>query len=148
MALPFRQIPPWRQVAGCDPSAETFAAAKSIYAELVGLEREIEGDDVCKRRESIAASGVRLGELLAAAGFANYRAFMRTALLSDVAARAAALPADHHHALATPPPASSRFVDDVLDGYRLIASFFADLIGDFARYADTGRTLANSSYLV
>jgi PAS domain S-box-containing protein len=130
------------------PSAPSFAAAKAIYAELVGLERKIEGDNVRNRKASIAASGARLGELLTQAGFADYGAFMRTALLTELAARAAELPDDHQQILATAPAESSQFVRDALGSYRSIATFFTELIGDFARYADTGATLGeHSSYL-
>ena len=42
------------------PGGEHFAIAKSIYGELVALEREIEGDDVRQRKPSIEASVSRL----------------------------------------------------------------------------------------
>ncbi len=130
------------------PAAEPFAAAKAVYADLVALEREIEGDDVRKRKQSIAASGARLGELLSAAGFADYRAFMQTALLAEVVGRADALAEGHQQALATAPPGSSPFVRGILGSYQLIAGFFGDLIGDLARYANVADALGqHSTYL-
>ena len=119
-----------------------------MYADLLSVEREIEGDDVRKRQQAMAAAGTRLGELLIASGFPDYLSFMRTALLTEMAGRAAALASHHRQTLATPPPGASQFVRDVLGGYELIAGFFAELIGDLAHYADVGETLgAHSAYL-
>ena len=130
------------------PSAATFTAAQAVYADLLAVERKVEDDDVRRRKHAIGAAGTRLRELLIASGFPDYRSFMRTALLSEMAGRAAALPSDHRQTLVTPPPGASRFVREVLSGYQLIAGFFAELIGDLAHYADVGETLgAHSAYL-
>jgi len=130
------------------PGAEHFAAAKAIYAELVALEREIEGDDLSQRKPSIAASVSRLGELLANAGYEDYYAFMRAALPAEVARRAARLSAEHAHGLATPPHSAPDAVVEILAAYASMSEFLAELVTDLARYARVGRSLADqSSYL-
>lgn len=72
------------------PSTPMFAAAKAIYAELHTLEQAIE-DAGGTRQKAMDAAEARLGELLHAAGFADYQAFMRTALADEVLARRAAV---------------------------------------------------------
>ena len=127
------------------PSTELFAAAASIYEELRGLERAIEGDDVRQRKPSIAASVARLAGILPAAGFEDYGAFMRRALPAEVAARAARLPDDHRRQLATVPLGAPSGVCDILGAYGTLSEFLASLVGDLARYAAIGRTLGEHS---
>lgn len=74
------------------PSTPYFDAARTLYAELLETERRHEGGDVRRRKSAIAASGARMGELLAAAGFPSYDAFAHAALPAEVQARLAALP--------------------------------------------------------
>ena len=61
------------------PSSELFEVAKSIYPELRRVEAEIEGPNGINRKEAMEASGARLGELLAGAGYDSYDTFMREA---------------------------------------------------------------------
>jgi PAS domain S-box-containing protein len=68
------------------PSTPLFAAAESIYAEVLRVERETESDPR-RRKEAIEASSAHLLRLLAEAGFPDYGAFMRTVLPAEVRAR-------------------------------------------------------------
>jgi len=69
------------------PSSPLFEAARSIYQQLRKLEVQVEGPQGLRRKEGMAASAERLGELLQQAGFENYDAFMRAAILAEVRAR-------------------------------------------------------------
>jgi PAS domain S-box-containing protein len=130
------------------PAGPHFAQAKAIYQELGAVEREIEGDDVRRRKPAIAASTKRLGELIGEAGYRDYRAFMREALSATVAGRAARLPAGHRQALATAPTGSPQAIIDILASYRLLSDFHGGLVTDLARYAQIGRALGeHSDYL-
>lgn len=73
------------------PSSPLFETVKGMYAELRELEREIEGPDGLKRKPAMDASRKRLAELLAAAGFADYDAFMRTLMVTELKSRDAAI---------------------------------------------------------
>jgi aerotaxis receptor len=130
------------------PGGEHFAIAKTLYRELVALERKTEGSDVRQRKASITASVALLGQRLTQAGYADYRAFMHAALPAEVARRAARLPDSHHQALATTPKQSSQAVVEILAAYRSLSEFLADLVTDLAHYAKVGQALAQqSSYL-
>lgn len=67
------------------PSGPLLAAAQRIYADVRETERRVEGDDPRRRRDAIAAGTQRLQELLSAAGYPDYTAFMHEALSSEVA---------------------------------------------------------------
>ena len=69
------------------PTTPLFDAARRIYAELRPLELAIESGEGKARKRAIEASTARLGELLAAAGYGSYRAFMHEALAAEMAAR-------------------------------------------------------------
>ncbi len=127
------------------PGGEHFAMAKTVYSELVALEREIEGDDVHQRKPAIAASVAHLGELLTEAGYADYYAFMRAALPAEVARRASRLQDDHWRTLSTPPDGTSDEVRELLAAYATMSEFLAGLVTDLARYAQVGRALAEQS---
>jgi PAS domain S-box-containing protein len=130
------------------PGGEHFAIAKTLYRELVALERKTEGQDVRQRKASITASVALLGERLIQAGYADYRAFMHAALPAEVARRAARLPDSHRQALATAPQQSSQAVVEILAAYRSLSEFLAGLVTDLAHYAKVGQALAQqSSYL-
>jgi aerotaxis receptor len=73
------------------PTSPLFAVAQEIYREVARVEHDAEGDDVRRRKPSIAAGVEKLEALLAERGFASYRAFMHAALMAEVTARAAAL---------------------------------------------------------
>ena len=127
------------------PGAEYFAMAKAVYAELVELEREIEGDDVKQRKPSIAASVDRLGELLAGAGFKDYYAFMRAALAAEVARRAERLPEGYRMALTAVPEGAAPAVTDIISQCQSMGDFLEHLVSDLARYGQVGRALADQS---
>jgi PAS domain S-box-containing protein len=69
----------------CHP--EMFAAAQAIYVNVLDAERAAEATGA-SIAEIVAAGTARLGELLTAAGFADYEAFMGQLLPVEVAARA------------------------------------------------------------
>ncbi|MGE3912109.1 MAG: PAS domain S-box protein [Chloroflexota bacterium] len=66
------------------PTTALFDAVQGIYAELLALEQDVEGGVPARRPQAMQAAQERLGELLGAAGFSSYGAFMRTALLAEV----------------------------------------------------------------
>ena len=66
------------------PSSALFETVRGIYAELLEIEAAH-----ADRRAGMAAAEVRLGELLKAAGYDSYDAFMQTALAAETAARQA-----------------------------------------------------------
>jgi PAS domain S-box-containing protein len=130
------------------PFGAHFEKATAVYAELCAVEREIEGDDVRRRKQAIAASAQRLGELIVEAGYPDYRAFMREALSATVGGRAGRLPAGHREALATAPPGSSETIIEILRSYRSLSDFHGGLVSDLTRYAQIGRALGeHSDYL-
>ena len=130
------------------PGGEHFALAQALYEDLVALERELEGDDVRRRKQSIAASVSRLGERLREAGYPDYLTFMRAALPAEVTRRAGRLPDEHRRALVSVPRESGRRVVEILDACGSMNDFLAGLVADLERYAQVGRALADqSSYL-
>lgn len=69
------------------PSTPYFEAAETIYAELLGIEQEIESENIRDRKPAIEAATARLGELLVEAGFPDYQAFMNVALPAEIQSR-------------------------------------------------------------
>jgi PAS domain S-box-containing protein len=69
------------------PSTPLFAAAQSIYAEVLKVEHEVEAGDPNNRKLAIEESGAHLLRLLAESGFPDYGSFMRAALPAEVRAR-------------------------------------------------------------
>ncbi len=130
------------------PGSEPFEQAKGLYAELVALEREVEGDDPRRRKESIAASTARLTERLHEAGYPDYAAFMHNALPVEVARRAACLPDGHRLAHATAPDGADRSIADILSGYEALSRFLDGLVSELAHFGAVGEALADhSTYL-
>lgn len=127
------------------PAGEHFELAKQIYAELVGLEREVEGNDVRQRKPAIAASTERLGDLLRGAGYADYGAFIRAAMPAEVIRRAGEIDQAHWNALLTIPADACPAVAGILEEYRAISAFLTGLVANLARYADVGRALGEQS---
>ncbi|MFN8204683.1 MAG: PAS domain-containing protein [Solirubrobacteraceae bacterium] len=76
------------------PTSPFFALAQELYGALLAVEREVENGNVRRRKDAIAASAEKLGELLADAGYPSYEAFMHAALVAEVAAREAAMEGD------------------------------------------------------
>ncbi len=130
------------------PGSEPFEQAKDLYAELVALEREVEGDDPRRRKDSIAASTARLTERLREAGYSDYTAFMHSALPAEVARRAACLPDGHRHARAAVPEGAHPAIADILSGYDAFSRFLDGLVSELAHYGAVGKALADhSTYL-
>ena len=130
------------------PGTEYLSVAQDLYATLVTLEREIEGDDVRRRKPSIEASVARLGELLGEAGYPDYYAFMRAALPAEVARRSQLLPPEHRRSLATVSTDNEESVADIIAAYASISDFLTHLVTDLTRYAQVGSDLAeHSAYL-
>ncbi|MFN8526913.1 MAG: PAS domain-containing protein [Chloroflexota bacterium] len=71
------------------PSTAFFEVVQTVYQDLLALEAQVEAGEPKRREEAMLAATERLGEHLNAAGFANYEAFMRTALLAEVKDREA-----------------------------------------------------------
>jgi len=65
------------------PSSPLRAVTEEIYRELRGIERQHD-EQGQEPKAGMAAAGVRLGEILRAKGFADYGAFMRTALQAEL----------------------------------------------------------------
>lgn len=83
------------------PSGPLFDAVKSLYEALLQRERDEESRDgsVSERREAGVEASLRyLDETLLRLGFADYDAFMRAALISELTAREAALEAGEANA--------------------------------------------------
>ncbi|MGO9754679.1 MAG: PAS domain-containing protein [Solirubrobacteraceae bacterium] len=74
------------------PSTAYLDTAKAVYPELRALELELGGEREIERKRAMAASGERLLEILAGAGFPDYASFMNAALAGELASRAAQLP--------------------------------------------------------
>jgi PAS domain S-box-containing protein len=127
------------------PSSPLFAVAQRIYAEVLRVERAVEGDDVRKRKPAIEAGLAKLEELLAAEGFGSYREFMYAALTAEVTARAAA---------AVPGAvASDVAASDDASGRALLACHGAEhalerLVGDLERYGELATALGEKSKFV
>lgn len=129
------------------PTHALFDKARAIYKELRALELEVEAGDPRNRKASIAAAGERLGELLRGAGFADYEAFMREALVAEVTSREEALGDAAARALVLPPEAHPR-VAEVLQRCVAMREFLDGVVADIASYAETGARLAGKSVFV
>jgi PAS domain S-box-containing protein len=127
------------------PGSEHFTLAQQLYGELTALERDVEGGDLRRRKQSIDASVARLGERLSELGYEDYGAFMRSAMPAEVARRAQRLPDRHRQALATVPSGASGAVADILSEYGSMSEFLAALVTDLSRYAAVGHWLAEQS---
>ncbi len=75
------------------PSSAYLDTVKAIYPELRAHELELGGEREVDRKQAMAASGERLVEILAAAGFPDYETFMHAALAAELASRAAQMSA-------------------------------------------------------
>ncbi len=126
------------------PSTPYFAVAREIYPELLALERTVENGDVSHREDAIRASSMRLGELLAEAGFPDYQAFMYTLLPAEVDAR--------EHRLAGTPGSPSRTssdqagrLQDVFDGCAGVGETLGRLACGLQPYSELGACLSSKS---
>jgi aerotaxis receptor len=80
------------------PCSPLFDAARKIYAEVLEHEQAVEDGDVANRKAAIAAGVEKTKELLAAAGFSDYRTFMRAALITELSDQQEAFAASTHSA--------------------------------------------------
>ncbi|MGO9900107.1 MAG: PAS domain-containing protein [Solirubrobacteraceae bacterium] len=114
------------------PSSQYLDIVKAVYPELRKIELELGGDREINRKDAMAASGARLTEILAGAGFPDYTSFMITALTAELASRAARVPPP---ALPTGP--QRRSVDHVRKACLAIIVCLDSLFGaDFEGHAE------------
>ncbi len=132
------------------PSTPFLDTIKAVYPELRALELELGGEREIERKQAMAASGERMLEILAGAGFRDYEAFMRTALTAELASRAAQMPRDRsaaHRAGERRTPFTTiqegcDSVSDFLDG------LFGGGIDGHARLTDLSHQLGTKSGFV
>lgn len=130
------------------PTGDGLAAAERVYARLRAIEREVEGDDVRRRKASIAAGGAALPGLLAAEGFDSYEAFMHAALPAEVTAREAHLGGDVRERLARPPADGDPALIAVLEHCGRTHDFLDGLVANLERYAALSQTLEGRSRFI
>ena len=126
------------------PSTPYFATAQEIYAELLALERTVENGDVGRREDAIRASSVRLGKLLAEAGFPDYQAFMYTLLPAEVDAREQQL-AGMSDAPGRPSDDEGNRLQDVFDGSTGVGETLSRLACGLRPYGELGARLSSKS---
>ena len=130
------------------PSTPLFAAAQSIYADVLRVEREVEAGDSRRRKDAIRESTVHLVNLLAGAGFPDYGAFMRAALPAEVWARDLAVRAGAGSVVAARSSAggTTRAVDPILasvdKGSRLVDRQLEGLVAKLDGYRGLSAKLA------
>lgn len=127
------------------PTSEFFHQARDIYADVRALERRIEGDDPKKRKAAIAAGTERLFERLAAAGFADYDAFMQAALPAEVTARDIALGTPAHERLVDAPAGARRELVQIVGATASGHEYLDSLVQNLATYAALSSELADKS---
>jgi len=133
------------------PTSPLLAVARQLYAEVLEVEAEIEGGDVRNRKASIAAGVAKVEALLAAHGFASYRAFMHAALVGEVTARAAALGGGGGagaSAIADAAAGADDRSSDALAACRGAEAALERLVADLARYGELAVTLGEKSAFV
>jgi PAS domain S-box-containing protein len=129
------------------PSSPLFEVAQRIYASVLAVEREVEGDDVRLRKRAVEAGVVKLEALLAAEGYGSYREFMYAALTAEVTARAGVVGG------ASEAGGGSARADDDASGRALLACRGAEhalerLVADLDRYAELATALGEKSAFV
>lgn len=134
------------------PSSPYFAAVKPVYAELLALEQAIEKEGGPRRR-AIEASTARLGELLQAAGFADYDAFMHAALPAEVRSREALRTDRGERAAAQPAPGAAveparADLADFLDSCRVLFAHLEEIFVNLDHYEELHEKLAGKSTFV
>lgn len=130
------------------PSTPYFEIVQGVYKELRALELELGGERELERKRAMAASGARLGEILAGAGFPNYETFMHAALAAELGSRAAQV--------APPAPRSTGVDGTSLGAIRVacmsISGFLDSLFGasldGYVELADLNRQLVTKSAFV
>ncbi len=130
------------------PASPLFATAKAMYADVLAVEKQVEGGDVRRRKAAIDAGVERLNELLAAAGYEDYHAFIRAALPAEDDARQALLGASVRERLGTPPPGADRALAGVLAACCGTQEVLDDVASKLEGYAVMHDTLAPKSAYV
>ncbi|MGA2014283.1 MAG: hypothetical protein ABSH51_27660, partial [Solirubrobacteraceae bacterium] len=130
------------------PSSEYLNIVKVVYPELRQIELDLGGEREINRKAAMAASGARLGEILAAAGFPDYTSFMITALTAELASRATVVPPPAH-----PTGPQRRAVDHVRKAClaiiaRLDGLFGGDVSGHAELMALNQRLAAKSDFVL
>jgi hypothetical protein len=130
------------------PSSRFFAVARSLYADLVALEQQIEGHDPRRRKESIEASRIFLQQRLTDAGYADYTAFMREAILAEVRSRRHILDSQSAAASANSFKDCNTSMHTILDSCFALDVFLARLVGKLDQYGDLNEQLADKARFV
>ncbi len=130
------------------PASDLFGAAKAMYADVLAVEQRVEGGDVRRRKAAIEAGVERLNELLAAAGFENYHAFIRAALPAEVQARRRIIGASVRERLGTPPLGADPTLEGILDACTATQAVLDTVDANLESYAAMHDTLAPKSAYV
>ncbi|MFN8635353.1 MAG: PAS domain-containing protein [Chloroflexota bacterium] len=124
------------------PTTGYFDAAQAVYEDLLAVEQQIEQDGPHRRDAAMAAAGVRLQERLQEAGFADYDAFMRTALLAEVKQRETLRPVTLHDRQSETLTADGRRLLRMLDACGELGAFLRTLVTRIDAYMVLGEQLA------
>jgi aerotaxis receptor len=130
------------------PSHELFSAARAIYQDVLAVERRIEGNDPRRRKEAMAAGEERLGELLREAGFADYPAFMRTALVAEIDSREQQLRTNAAQRLGTLPDGASEHLVPIVRAALDMRTYLDGLVDEIRAFSDVGEKLAGKASFV
>lgn len=130
------------------PTSAYFAQAREIYADVRALERRIEGEDPKRRKAAIEAGSERLLELLRAAGFADYDAFMHAALPAEVTARDAILGTPAHVRLVGTPSSARPELVQIVGATASGHEHLDTLVQNLAEYAALSSQLAGKSQFI
>lgn len=117
------------------PATAYFDAVQPIYHDLLAVEREVEQGDPHRREEAMEASRARLAEHLRGAGFADYGAFMRTALLAEVKQRDAARERAQQGAPAEAMPNAAPALLSMLEACSEVDHFLQTLVSGIDAYS-------------
>ncbi len=115
------------------PSTQHFDMARELSLELLTLEQKTEGHDPRRRSEAIEASRLLLQQRLHDAGYADYTAFMREALLAEVRARTLLLARGRHGTAAVPADADGD-MRVILAASAALSTFLERLVGKLMDY--------------
>ncbi|MBA2348054.1 MAG: PAS domain-containing protein, partial [Solirubrobacterales bacterium] len=124
------------------PTSRFFDQAREMYADVRAVERRVEGGDPKRRKAAIQAGSGRLLELLRAAGFADYDAFMHAALPAEVTARDAILGTPAHVRLVETPPGARQELAQIVGETASGHGHLDTLVQNLAEYAALSSQLA------
>ena len=129
------------------PSTPHFDTARELSLELLALEQKTEGHDPRRRSEAIEASRLLLQQRLHDAGYADYTAFMREALLAEVRARTLLLARGRHGTAAVPADADGD-MRVILAASAALSTFLERLVGKLDQYGALNEQLAAKARFV